>query len=91
MAITWRFFADSDQRWRWEKISTVTGVTRSSESYDTYSDCTAAAESHGYVFVPAPPKIGRTPSLNTRNPSDTGSYPAADRHEAMKRSREASA
>jgi len=60
MKVTWRFFVDSDMRWRWQQLTTDRAVIAESQaSYDDYEGCIAAARSVGYVFEAAQGKLVR--------------------------------
>jgi hypothetical protein len=51
MRYTWRFYVTDDGRWRWQKLGNeLTVVTESSQSFDNYESCVAAATKSGYVF-----------------------------------------
>jgi hypothetical protein len=51
----WRFFADSDHQWRWERLAFDGTVLEHSKSgYLQYESCVANASESGYVFLAAP-------------------------------------
>jgi hypothetical protein len=58
--LAWRFYADADQRWRWQRL-TVEGVVvaESDAAFDDYDSCLADAKAYGHVYEPAQPKASR--------------------------------
>jgi hypothetical protein len=57
----WRFYIDSRNRWRWERLSMVKDVvSRSIKSHEGYDQCLADAQQCGYVFQPAQGKVPST-------------------------------
>jgi hypothetical protein len=64
MNLIWRFYSDSDQRWRWQHLSFSGAVlAESSKAYAEYEGCLASATEQGYVFLPP---------LSTRPKSSSG-------------------
>src|SRR4051812_46107135 len=60
MQVTWRFFIDSDMRWKWQQLSTDRSVVAESQtSYDDYDCCVAAARAQGYVYHVAQGRLVR--------------------------------
>jgi hypothetical protein len=55
--IIWRFFADPNHQWRWQRLS-VQGevISESANSYKNFDGCVSAAEESGYMFRPAQPR-----------------------------------
>ena len=65
MAFTWRFYADSDGRWHWEKLAPDrTVVAQSAQGFDDYERCKAAAAENGYVFERAQTRTVRPGNEN---------------------------
>jgi hypothetical protein len=57
---TWRFYLESNNRWRWQKLALDGTVLKQSKAgYECYEDCLANAGRDGYVFLP---------SLTSRSP-----------------------
>ena len=60
MRVIWRFFVGEDARWRWQQLSVDRAVVAESRSsYEKYERCLAAAQSKGYVFEAAQPRLPR--------------------------------
>ena len=55
--LIWRFYADRNQQWRWQRLS-VQGdvISQSARSYRDFDDCISDAEASGYMFRPAQPR-----------------------------------
>ena len=55
--IIWRFYADRNQQWRWQRLS-VQGdvISQSVRSYRDFDGCVSDAETSGYMFRPAQPR-----------------------------------
>jgi hypothetical protein len=66
MNLIWRFYSDSEHRWRWQHLAFDSSVLAESRaSYAHYEACLANAKERGYVFLP---------SLSTR-PQSSSSKP----------------
>jgi hypothetical protein len=51
MNLIWRFYSDSDHRWRWQRLSVDKSVVDESRAgYKEYESCLANAREQGYVF-----------------------------------------
>ena len=57
MSLIWRFYADDESRWRWERFRNGALAGQSQESYDNYDEAIKAASAVGYVFQMAQPSI----------------------------------
>ena len=54
MNLIWRFYSDSDHRWRWQRLSVDKRVVDESRAgYKEYESCLANAREQGYVFLPS--------------------------------------
>jgi hypothetical protein len=54
MNVIWRFYMDTEQRWKWQQIGAGQAiVAESSTGYSDYEACLADAKDRGYVFLPA--------------------------------------
>ncbi len=55
--IIWRFYADRNQQWRWQRLS-IHGdvISQSARSYRDFDGCVTDAEASGYMFRPAQPR-----------------------------------
>ncbi len=57
----WRFYADAEQKWRWERLTfDGTVLAQSKSGYADYEGCLANATKAGHVQMPA---------LSTKAPS----------------------
>lgn len=55
----WRFYADQDRMWRWQRFSADRSlISESRAAYGDYESCLANARSEGYVFHPSQDKLG---------------------------------
>ena len=64
MRQVWRFYVDSDQRWRWQKMSPDREVIgESPASFECYEECVTAAKTAGYKFERAQAGSRRSPSI----------------------------
>ena len=60
MRYTWRFYADADGGWRWQKLGAERDVVaESSIAFEDYESCVAAATDNGYVFEATQPRFVR--------------------------------
>jgi hypothetical protein len=49
--MAWRFYADTDERWKWQRLSALGKVIdQSAIGFWSYEECVADAENNGYVF-----------------------------------------
>ena len=52
--VIWRFYSDSDQQWRWQRVAFDGTILEHSKSgYAQYETCMANASESGYVFLPS--------------------------------------
>ena len=64
--LIWRFYMDSRNRLRWQRLSILKDViSESMNSYNNYQDCLDDAQVSGYVFYPSQGKIPSTLYLQT--------------------------
>jgi len=65
----WRFYADSAQHWKWQRLAFDGSVIEHSKSaYSQYEACLANAREHGYVSFPSlSTKAKSTPSKPKRS------------------------
>ncbi len=58
MNLIWRFYMDSEHRWRWQHLSVDRRVIAESRTaYKEYEGCLADARDKGYVFHPSQDKL----------------------------------
>ena len=54
----WRFYADQDRMWRWQRLAADRSlISESRVAYRDYESCLANARSEGYVFHPSQDKF----------------------------------
>lgn len=67
--IIWRFYSDSANQWRWERLAfDGTVLENSMSSYKGYEDCLANAGIQGYVLLPALSTKPASASRKTKRP-----------------------
>jgi hypothetical protein len=60
MNFIWRFYLDSNQRWKWQQLAVDrTVLAESTAGYKEYERCLANARDHGHVFHPSQQKLMR--------------------------------
>jgi hypothetical protein len=60
MNFIWRFYVDSNQRWKWQRLAVDrTVLAESATGYPEYEGCLANARDNGHVFQPSQEKLIR--------------------------------